>query len=721
MDQPVPHLPQALATFIKENLDYCVFALVVLAVFLGLQLSVWKKHHRLSVTVVAWLLVLGALAGTWHAAEHEEKKEVRRLRQKAKNQVLAYADEFTLLGHEQAGLEPKPEMLPADSGELRKYEGLLNTGKLLRKASDGSVKNIFTVRRGEDGAFRMVLDLNADASFLERNRKTGAEEAPPPSSTSVGELYAGSAADLDQAVARTDQVIFNERIRGAKEGGSVTAFYHLFKASGMQTDGVLGVEYDPAVWRQAIKNARWICFAVFGGFILLVLVFATVASVVVLTQQNVDQTRHAQTLEESRRRFEALVNSIDGIVWEYDPVTLRFLYVSSQAEAMLGWSRRAWVEQANFRLKHVHAEDQEAMLAAIHHAVSTVEPYTCVYRMVATGQREVYIRESGALVAGSRVAVMRGISTDITAQKEAERELNETHKRLLITSRQAGMAEVATGVLHNVGNVLNSVNVSVSLVQEKLTRSRLPSLAKAARLLEDHREDLPRYLGKDAKGSLLPNFLSNLTAHLQDEQAAIHREVESLMRNVEHIRDIVSAQQSHASLFGNVEPLAMANLADLALRLNTNIIERSQVRVSRDYRPAPPVFVDKHKVLQILINLLRNAIQACDQGAPAIKTLHVSIESTEATVRLTIRDNGVGIAPKDLTRIFSLGFTTKEHGHGFGLHSGAIAAQEMGGSLFARSNGHGAGAAFVLELPLKPHTHRHLTRYAVATLSPARH
>ena len=110
--------------------------------------------------------------------------------------------------------------------------------------------------------------------------------------------------------------------------------------------------------------------------------------------------------------------------------------------------------------------------------------------------------------------------------------------------------------------------------------------------------------------------------------------------------------------------------------------------------------VDKHSVLQILLNLLRNAEEAIDDAGKPEKLIRVRIRRYgDDRVRIEVSDTGVGLAPENLTRIFAHGFTTKPHGHGFGLHSGALAAKQLGGALWAESDGPGLGATFTLELP----------------------
>ncbi len=282
----------------------------------------------------------------------------------------------------------------------------------------------------------------------------------------------------------------------------------------------------------------------------------------------------------------------------------------------------------------------------------------------------------------------------------AEESLRKLNRQLVESSRLAGMAEVATSVLHNVGNVLNSVNISASLIAETVRKSRTGNLGKAVAIMQAHKDDLARFLTEDGKGRELPGYLSSLAVCLADEQSQILQEVISLTGDVEHIKDIVAMQQNYARVSGVTESLNLIDLVEDALRLNEGAIERHQVKVIRDYQKMVPVTVDKHKVLQILVNLIRNAKYALDDGHPAEKFMTVRVAAGAAeTVKISVIDNGVGIPPENLVRIFGHGFTTRKNGHGFGLHSGALTAKELGGSLTVQSDGPGKGAAFTLEFP----------------------
>jgi PAS domain S-box-containing protein len=293
-----------------------------------------------------------------------------------------------------------------------------------------------------------------------------------------------------------------------------------------------------------------------------------------------------------------------------------------------------------------------------------------------------------------------GISKDITAIKNAELEVERLHRQLWETSRQAGMAEVATSVLHNVGNVLNSVNVSTTLLSEKLRKSKISSVGKVAQMLEAHGDDLPAFFASD-KARQLPTYVTSLAEHLACEQKQMLQELASLAQNIDHIKEIVAMQQSYSKVAGVRETLSVIDMVEDAIRMNAAALGRHTIEIERDYSPVPEICVEKHKVLQILVNLIRNAKYALDDSGRPDKKLILRVGvGGEDFANISVIDNGIGIPPENLTRIFAHGFTTKKDGHGFGLHSGALAAQEMGGFLKVHSDGPGHGACFTLALPL---------------------
>jgi signal transduction histidine kinase len=297
----------------------------------------------------------------------------------------------------------------------------------------------------------------------------------------------------------------------------------------------------------------------------------------------------------------------------------------------------------------------------------------------------------------------RELEKQVSAKEKALTELATVQSSLLEMSRAAGMAEVATGVLHNVGNVLNSVNVSCTLIIDQLRESRVGNVAKLAALMVESGDDLGRFLTGDPRGRQIPVYLSSLAVVLQEEHQRLFKESEALHGWVEHIKEIVTMQQTYGRVSGVLETMAPEKLLEDALKLNAGELSRYGITVRRSFQPVPPITVDKHKVLQILLNLINNAKHACTDGGGSQKIITLGIFSS-GNGRLTIQvsDNGIGIARENLVRIFHHGFTTRRSGHGFGLHSGALAAKEIGGSLTALSDGPGLGTTFTLELPLHP-------------------
>lgn len=290
---------------------------------------------------------------------------------------------------------------------------------------------------------------------------------------------------------------------------------------------------------------------------------------------------------------------------------------------------------------------------------------------------------------------------DITARKAAEAELERTHRQLLETSRQAGMAEVATSVLHNVGNVLNSVNTSAAVVTDRLKYSGADNLNRLAALLDGNRARLPEFLAEQGRADHVIEYLQTLAQHFATERATVMAELRHLSQNIDHIKEIVAMQQNYAKISGLTELVPVTELVEDALRMNCAALERHQVELVREYAPdVPKITVEKHKVLQILINLIRNAKYACDDANRDDKRVTITVRRAEDRVRIAVADNGVGIPAENLTRIFNHGFTTRSQGHGFGLHSGALAAREMRGSLTVASEGAGHGATFTLDLPV---------------------
>lgn len=288
----------------------------------------------------------------------------------------------------------------------------------------------------------------------------------------------------------------------------------------------------------------------------------------------------------------------------------------------------------------------------------------------------------------------------ITDLKASRNQLDKANQHMLEMSRLAGMAEASTGVLHNVGNALNSVNVSAGLVMDILRGSRLNSLHKATLMIREHLHDLDAFLKKDDKGRHFPDFLLALADRLKAEQEKAFNELATLLKSVEHIKEIIAVQQDLAKTGGFKTRIAASELIEDALRIAPSTASR-KVKVDREFADAPEICVDKQKAVQVLVNLIKNAEQAMEANPDDDRTLLVRLKAQrdKGKIIIDVEDNGEGIPPENLSKIFAHGFSTKKDGHGFGLHMSALAAKEMGGSLKAKSNGPGLGAVFTFELP----------------------
>lgn len=272
------------------------------------------------------------------------------------------------------------------------------------------------------------------------------------------------------------------------------------------------------------------------------------------------------------------------------------------------------------------------------------------------------------------------------------------------TAREAGMSEIANGILHNVGNVLNSVNVAAGMVVEKLRGSKVPKLERLAQLAEQRGTGLGEYIANDPKGAHFGPFLCELSRSMRADQEAMQAELATLNGGLEHIRRLVASQQAYAGRSGLREPTRLQQELEHAVEISQRATEGlPPVAIEYDCEPLGAIRLDRHKLMEILVNVLKNAREALSthEGERRVRirlhTQHGPDGDPRAVIE--IADSGPGVAQENLARVFLHGFTTKSGGHGFGLHSAANAATELGGDLDVRSPGELGGATFVLELP----------------------
>ncbi|WP_052519084.1 ATP-binding protein [Archangium violaceum] len=453
-------------------------------------------------------------------------------------------------------------------------------------------------------------------------------------------------------------------------------------------------ELSPMEWSMGIFTAIFILFG--WAVSSLFLTFRTEA------HATLEQAR--RTLHENEGELSSLIESTDDVVCSLD-LEGRLLTANQSAKQYFQRIFGGDIPPGAFIFRDLPPERQERWRERLERAREGHRLKEDV-SLPALGDRgqmiDLELTVSPVWGEVGEVLKLTVFGRDVTERKAAEARLSELHRGLVDASRQAGMAEVATGVLHNVGNTLNSVNVSAGIVSERIRGLRVSSLEKAVQLLRENEARLGSFLTEDPRGRQLPAYLEALTTQLTQDKEAVLAELQALCDGVDHIRVVVGMQQQYARFSGVVEEVSLPELIDGAVRLQSASFGKAGIELRREYAAVPPVWVDRHKLLQILLNLLSNARHAVkESGRPdGCLTIRV-VSATPGRMCIIVADNGVGIAPEHVPLLFTHGFTTKKDGHGFGLHTSALAAEELGGALSCESAGRGQGATFTLELPVR--------------------
>jgi len=437
------------------------------------------------------------------------------------------------------------------------------------------------------------------------------------------------------------------------------------------------------------------------GILALTLITAVYdAHLVSQTRQDAVRLESVNAALQHGKNLLALATRAAGISsWELDITNRRTLWTENEIESL----RAAGVDnrlQPNAVIVMTHPEDQSVMFDAINRAVADNKEI-CAFRFrVVTPRGDAVHLEAHARIfcdAAGKPERILGVSWDVTHLVLQEERKRDLQSQLRDASRDAGMAEVATGVLHSVGNVLNSLGVSAALMQSQLRDSRVGNVQRIATLMGEQGDGLGQFLASDERGKQMPTYLTQLGENLSAENQRLQTEAAAIAAHVGHIRNIVAAQQTDARRGGVTEALDVPELLDNAVAIHFS--DMPDVTVRREYEPLEPLIIDRHKLIQILGNLLSNARHALKDHT-AVRpqlTLRVRREDSES-IAIEVQDSGVGIPGEVLGRLFEFGYTTKKDGHGFGLHTSAILAKELNGELLAFSEGPGLGARFALKL-----------------------
>ncbi|MCB1092204.1 MAG: PAS domain-containing protein, partial [Verrucomicrobiae bacterium] len=495
----------------------------------------WRKCFGL-IHILAWGVLLVVLPLSWAMAERAEQKERRYLMGPLSGFAPTYALEMARNGHANITLDTAPDD-PV-------YLDLIEAQVAWLKANPRAA-SVYTFRKLKDRQYRLVEGEPIQfivACETDYNRD-GVIEGDTELRVPIGEVFEDT--DVSMLNVFLGHPSFSEEPVEDRWGVWMSAYAPIFGPTG-EVEAAVGVDFDANEWVASIHRARSTMLAYAGLIVLALTGGVTIASNQLTSQAAAREREVGELTRKAKEKFEALVNSIEGVVFERDPRTNSLTFVSEQAERILGRPAGDWMKEPGSWEANLHPDDRDETARRCRESGQTRSTYSIEYRMLRPGGEVVWIRETGSPVIDEQgdISATRGVLSDVSDQKKAAEELEQTHRKLVETSRQAGMAEVATGVLHNVGNVLNSVNVASTLIRQRLNGSRLGTLGQLASLLQSQGERLPDFFRGDERGRLVPDYLEKLSHHLRQEQTEVLAEVEKLVKNVEHIKTIVDLQQS---------------------------------------------------------------------------------------------------------------------------------------------------------------------------------
>ena len=349
----------------------------------------------------------------------------------------------------------------------------------------------------------------------------------------------------------------------------------------------------------------------------------------------------------------------------YEPglflVSIIIAVIASEAALWMAIKSTQVVATMRTRLKIVSAFIMGAAIAGMHYTGMAAAVFTPKANMIESMTGGLNPEIMAISIAGVTFIIL-GIAFVVSTYNES---LNQ---QLLLTARQAGMAEVAASVLHNVGNVLNSVNASSTVICEKINNSKLASLENLSALLNEHKNDLDKFLKEDARGAEIVDYIQLLSSYWIDERKILISELNSMTKNIQHIRSIIATQQDLSRVSEFEQVISIENVIEESILISgIDNEQKVPVNIEKNYEHIKPVLIDKVKLLQILVNLMRNAKESVNASANNKKLIKLQIKSNASHFYISISDNGIGIANENLIRIFGYGFTTKKQGHGFGL------------------------------------------------------
>ena len=426
------------------------------------------------------------------------------------------------------------------------------------------------------------------------------------------------------------------------------------------------------------------------------------AGFIEMVENITERNKEKEALLKSEMRFKQVAETAGDWIWEVDTQGL-FTYANPVVEQILGYKPDEIIGKKHF-YDFFAPDNKDELREGALDVLKKKEVFKNSINSKIKKDGEIVILEtSGTPVIdkNGNLCGYRGIDRDITERIKQEKQLQQIQEELIEASRRAGMSEVAADVLHNVGNVLNSINVTTTLIKDTISKSEVPNLNKVVDMIEGQLGNIDDFFENDPRGKHIPSYLKEVVQLLTHEQEDITCKLKTLIEDIGHIKTIINMQQEYTKVLGSEVTISIDQVIENAIRINQASMKRHKIGIVKECDDLEEVTINKNGVIQILINLIANAKNALLESEVDDKVITIRSSKHNHNLRIEVSDNGIGISQENLNKLFQHGFTTRKDGHGFGLHSSALAAKEMNGSLTAHSDGLGHGATFTLELPIK--------------------
>lgn len=375
-------------------------------------------------------------------------------------------------------------------------------------------------------------------------------------------------------------------------------------------------------------------------------------------------------LKRAIRHREALVNSIDGMVWQADFPSLKFTFVSQQAERLLGYPSRCWLEEPGFWQGHIHPEDSQRVVN-LYRSVSTTQKHRSLeYRMLSADGRVIWLRDMISLAAEPGESPrLQGIMVEVTVRKQAEEKIRQMQVKLQKTNqdllqKNQEIQKFYHTLSHELKTPLTSAREFISILADglagPLNQTQLEFLGIARESCDQLRVCIDDLLDT----TRIETGKLNITLKQASLRALVQRTVAAM------------------------KPAAAPREIDLRHDIAADL---------------PEVPLDENRIAQVLTNLLSNAIRHTPPGG------RIVVKASEAPehpnlVQVSVSDNGYGIAAEEQRYIFDRLYQVKsgdasgDQGLGLGLYLCRELVQLHGGSIWVESE-EGRGSTFCFVLP----------------------